>query len=43
MGTFTISIQIGDLAGSQFTQIDDVPVDTGTTYSTFPESILDQS
>jgi clan AA aspartic protease len=42
MGTFTISIQIGDLAGRQFIQVDNVLVDTGTTYSTFPEGMLDQ-
>jgi hypothetical protein len=40
MGTFTISLQIGDLARRQFIQVDDVLVDTRTTYSTFPENML---
>jgi len=39
MGTFTVSIQIGDLAGEQFLDITAL-VDTGTTYAALPGSIL---
>lgn len=39
MGTFTIPIQIGNLAGAQFIDVTAL-VDTGTTYASLPESIL---
>ena len=39
MGTFTVPIQIGDLARGQFIDITAL-VDTGTTYAALPESIL---
>jgi clan AA aspartic protease len=39
MGTFTVPIQIGSLAGGQFIDITAL-VDTGTTYATLPGSIL---
>ena len=39
MGTFTVPIQIGDLAGKQFIQVTAL-VDTGSTYATLPGSIL---
>jgi clan AA aspartic protease len=39
VGTFTVPIQIGSLAGAQFTEVTAL-VDTGTTYTTLPGSIL---
>ena len=39
MGTFTVPIQIGDLAGRQFIDVTGL-VDTGTTYATLPGSLL---
>jgi len=39
MGTFTVPIQIGNLAGAQFTEVTAL-VDTGTTYAALPGSIL---
>ncbi len=39
MGTFAVPIQIGNLAGSQFVELTAL-VDTGTTYTTLPGSIL---
>ncbi len=41
MGTFTVSMQVGDLAGQQFIEIDAI-VDTGATYTVLPEDVLDQ-
>jgi clan AA aspartic protease len=41
VGTFTVPIQIGDLTGAQFTEVTAL-VDTGTTYTTLPGSILTQ-
>jgi predicted aspartyl protease len=40
MGTFTVSVQVGDLARREFIEVDDALVDAGTTYSMFPESTL---
>jgi clan AA aspartic protease len=39
VGTFTVPIQIGSLAGAQFTEVTAL-VDTGSTYSTLPGSLL---
>lgn len=39
MGTFTVPIRIGDLAGAQFTEVLAL-VDTGTTYTTLSASLL---
>ena len=39
MGTFTVPIQIGNLAGAQFTEVTAL-VDTGATYTTLPGSLL---
>jgi len=39
MGTFTVPIQIGNLAGGQFIDITAL-VDTGTTYTTLSGSLL---
>jgi clan AA aspartic protease len=39
MGTFTVPIQIGNLAGTQFTEVTAL-VDTGATYTTLPGSLL---
>ena len=41
MGTFTVSIQVADLAGQQFVEIEAL-VDTGATYIVLPEDVLDQ-
>ena len=41
MGTFTIPIQIGDLAGQNFVSLQAL-VDTGATYTSIPESTLAQ-
>jgi len=41
LGTFTVSIEVGDLAGRQFIQVTAI-VDTGATYTTLPGSILDR-
>ena len=41
MGTFTVPIQIGDLAGTQFIEVEAL-VDTGTTYTTLPVNIVAQ-
>ena len=41
MGTFTVSLQVGDLTGQQFVEIDAL-VDTGATYTVLPEDVLDQ-
>ena len=39
MGTFTVSLQVGDLAGQQFVDVEAL-VDTGATYTSIPENIL---
>jgi len=39
MGTFTVPIQIGNLAGARFIEATAL-VDTGTTYASLPGSIL---
>ena len=41
MGTFTVPIQIGDLAGQNFADFDAL-VDTGSTYTVLPKESLDQ-
>ncbi len=41
MGTFTVSIQVGDLTGRQFVAVEAL-VDTGATYTSIPENTLDQ-
>ena len=41
MGTFTVTIQIGDLAGQNFVNLEAL-VDTGSTYTVLPKEILDQ-
>ena len=41
MGTFTVSIQVGDLAGQSFIDIEAL-VDTGSTYTSIPRDILAQ-
>lgn len=39
MGTFTVSIQVGDLTGRQFTQVEAL-VDTGATHTLLPADVL---
>ena len=39
MGTFTINIQVGDLAGQQFIEVEAL-VDTGSTYTVLPTDLL---
>ena len=41
MGTFNVSIQIGDLAGQQFVEVQAL-VDTGSTYTVLPKELLEQ-
>ena len=41
VGNFTVSIQVGELAGQQFVDIDAL-VDTCATYSVLPEEVLEQ-
>jgi len=41
MGTFTVSIQVGDLRSQQFVDIEAL-VDTGATYTSIPGNILSQ-
>ena len=41
MGTFSVSIQIGDLAGEQFVEVQAL-VDTGSTYTVLPKELLEQ-
>ena len=41
LGTFTVSMQVGDLAGQRFVEIEAL-VDTGATYTVLPEDVLDQ-
>ena len=41
MGTFTMPIQVGDLAGKKFVELDAL-VDTGSTYTVLPKEALEQ-
>jgi len=41
METFNVSIQIGDLAGQQFVEVQAL-VDTGSTYTVLPKEVLEQ-
>ncbi len=41
MGTFTVPIQIGDLSGQRFVDMEAL-VDTGATYTSIPETTLAQ-
>ena len=41
MGTFTVPIQLGDLAGQRFIDIEAL-VDTEATYTSIPETTLAQ-
>ena len=41
MGTFTVTIQVGDLAGQNFVD-QEALVDTGSTYTVLPKETLDQ-
>jgi clan AA aspartic protease len=41
MSTFNVAIQLGDLSGEQFVQAEAL-VDTGSTYSMFPQRLLAQ-
>ena len=41
MGTFTVSIQVSDLAGHNFVDLEAL-VDTGSTYTVLPKEVLDQ-
>jgi clan AA aspartic protease len=41
MGTFTVTIQVGDLASRQFIDVEAL-VDTGATYTSIPENTLAQ-
>jgi clan AA aspartic protease len=40
MGTFRVSLDIGDLQGSRFETVE-APVDTGATYLTIPRPLLE--
>jgi clan AA aspartic protease len=41
MGTFTVPLQVGDLSGQQFTEVQAL-VDTGATYTSVSASVLNQ-
>jgi predicted aspartyl protease len=41
METFTVSFQVGDLAGQKFVDVEAL-VDTGSTYTVLPKEVLDQ-
>ena len=41
MGTFTVALQVGDLAGDRFIDVEAL-VDTGSTYTVLPKDLLDQ-
>ncbi len=41
MGTFSVTIQVGDLAGQNFVD-QEALVDTGSTYTVLPRETLDQ-
>ena len=42
MGAFYVAFQVGDLAGEAFAEVEAL-VDTGTTYTTMPRSILTEA
>lgn len=39
MGTFSVAIEVSDLAGQQFTEVETL-VDSGSTYTSIPGSLL---
>ncbi|PKB66817.1 MAG: hypothetical protein BZY81_06280 [SAR202 cluster bacterium Io17-Chloro-G4] len=41
MGTFSVAIQIGDLVGQHYVEVQAL-VDTGSTYTVLPEDVLTQ-
>ena len=41
MGTVTVTIQVGDLQGHQFEELD-IIVDTGSTYTAVPRTMLER-
>ena len=41
MGRFTVALQVGDLAGREFAEVDAL-VDTGATYTVLPTEVLEQ-
>ena len=41
MGTVTVTIQVGDLRGHQFEELD-IIVDTGSTYTSVPRAMLER-
>ena len=41
MGTFTVSLQVGDLAGRQYVELEAL-VDTGATHTMVPPHVLTQ-
>ena len=41
MGTFTVTLQVGDLAGQNFAEVEAL-VDTGATYTVLPKEVLDR-
>ena len=41
MGTFTVPLQVGDLADQEFVEVKAL-VDTGATYTSIPQNILTQ-
>lgn len=41
MGTFTLPVQIGDLAGRRFVEVTAL-VDTGSTYTVVPRNVLSE-
>ena len=41
IGTFTVQLQVGNLAGQQFIDVEAL-VDTGSTYTLLPKDVLDR-
>ena len=41
MGTFTVPLEVADLQGSQFIEVEAL-VDTGATYTSIPEDVLER-
>ena len=41
LGTVTVTIQVGDLQGHQFEELD-IIVDTGSTYTAVPRAMLER-
>ena len=39
MGTFTVPLEVADLQGTQFIEVESL-VDTGATYTSIPEDVL---